>query len=246
MKERGHETYWCGWWQMPDPSIQYDVAVYDGYWEDPQDVLAVIATWKNSQPDTKLVYISDDHHSYQPFDLVVNGSPGSCESDYSGSGAAKALAGPEYALLRKLFRHAHDEIIQYSASERDRHRHLFDAREIQGWSESLVVTLMRSAPLVITWGGMRALEAACVGAPMICVEVNELNFGESNNIFGLWRAGAAYWWLGCELSHERTLAAVSKLMQSKETLHKMSDAGLALVDGMGTMRVSDEIERMVS
>ena len=55
----------------------------------------------------------------------------------------------------------------------------FDARFIQNIAPEDLATAMAAADLVITYGGMRAMEAACIGAPMVVIPRNG---GEQRNI----------------------------------------------------------------
>lgn len=48
----------------------------------------------------------------------------------------------------------------------------FDARNVRGMDARDLAEAMSRASLVITYGGMRAMEAACVGVPMIVIPRN--------------------------------------------------------------------------
>lgn len=71
---------------------------------------------------------------------------------------------------------------------------VFDAREVTGLSAADLADKMAHACEVITYSGMRAMEASCVGVPMVVVTRNE---GELLNAEYLSAGGRADGW-GCK------------------------------------------------
>jgi spore coat polysaccharide biosynthesis predicted glycosyltransferase SpsG len=121
----------------------------------------------------KTVRIVDAPDRYcHGWDMLVCGSAGERRMDFSTD--SDLLAGPQFALLRPEFREMRD--VNWER------RGIFDARDIAGMSAHGMSVAMRSAGAVITYGGMRALECACVGTPMF---LNARNEGEAHNARGL-------------------------------------------------------------
>jgi len=150
------------------------------------------------------------------------------------------LSGPTYSILRPAFREW--------ARRRDDAGWgftgiVFDARSAGGTNTMTSDELAQrfaTASVVITYGGMRAMEAACVGVPMVIVARNE---GETLNANGLEHVGAAK-----VVADEWDAPAMAeKVVQhyGAARLAAMGRAGSALVDGMGCRRVANEIEREV-
>ena len=97
---------------------------------------------------------------------------------------------------------------------------------------------LATASVVITYAGMRAMEAACVGVPMVLIPRNE---GEVMNANGLEHAHAAK-----VIAEEwDALPMADRLMHDPRRLGAMGRAGRALVDGFGCQRVADSIEKEV-
>ncbi len=167
-------------------------------------------------------------------DLLICGGAAAHPGMFVNCGAKEMLIGPRYSLLRPEFR----------SWTRDDHGAIFDARAASWLSADEVAVQMAHAAVVITYGGMRAMEAACVGAPMIVTPRNE---GEELNALGLMAAGAAVY-----VTPEAERDAVFDICQARAEylltdLGKrqwMSQAGQALVDGRGCERVADAIERI--
>ena len=63
---------------------------------------------------------------------------------------------------------------------------ILDVRDISDMSAVKLACSMATAAVVITYGGMRAMETACCGAPMVVVPRNR---GEHLNAKGLRRQG---------------------------------------------------------
>lgn len=226
LRSRGWGWTTCGWWESP-PKTGYDVIVADG---ENLDGEGYIAAWEAFQPDAKTVIIADVPGDY-PSDLLVAGGAGATPELYKDSGAKKVLAGPAYALLRTQFRG-----IRYTRPTFLGRAGVFDARSVGGLGSIEMADRMASAEVVITYGGMRALEAACVGAPMVVYARNE---GERLNALALNRALAAAW-----VSEESDCAAMAATLDRTWHLGKMSEAGRALIDGLGVTRVADAIEAL--
>jgi spore coat polysaccharide biosynthesis predicted glycosyltransferase SpsG len=168
----------------------------------------------------KVVRIFDEELYIGPNALAVFGGAGA--KDY----ISYALCGPRFAMLRPEFR----------ALRQDRTRAgIFDARQVFGLSALNLATSMASAEVVVTYSGMRAMEATCVGAPTVLVVRNH---GERINADGLVAAG-------CSIVATEELAmqtASSLLSQAPELLPHMRERALGLVDGLGCSRVADAIE----
>lgn len=150
-------------------SIAGDVAILDGVDFDKGDA-------------DKVVRIVDVPSS-ATCDLMVCGSAG-VHSDFV---AAHILAGPDYSLLRAEFRAARLRPIKKLG------RVTFDLRSVGHLSASDLALHLRRATHVTTFGGMRAMEAACVGVPHL--EIIARNPGEELNKRGL-EAGAVVDGLG--------------------------------------------------
>lgn len=142
------------------------------------------------------VAIWSDHAKVKP-DLLVCGSAGAKPSLFNGD--KKVLAGPEYALLRPEF-----------AEQRKVNERCWtdmplepvapvDIRSIDDVSADGLAGRLFTAAVsgsgVITYAGMRAMEAACVGAPFVGLIAR--NDGEKLNVEGL-SAGAVVDGLGCK------------------------------------------------
>jgi spore coat polysaccharide biosynthesis predicted glycosyltransferase SpsG len=195
-----------------------DVSVYDG--------IKVF----DGPPYRYNVVISDEPVSYaEGMTLLVAGGAGATEEMYKDCGAKKVLAGPQYALLRPEF--------SKIRVRKEQGSWFTDIRPMRGFSTECVASVMRSVAVVITHGGMRAMECACVGAPMVIVPRNE---GERMNARALRIAGAAL------IADEKSAEQVAKdLLEHPRWLQVMSKRGRELVDGLGVQRVADSIEELV-
>lgn len=198
---------------------EHAAAVYDALKDRP--VVAIVDT-----PGPRLV------------DMIVCGSPGAKVEMFApepeGASAGTILGGGAYALLRPEFREVSWGQHGFSSSH-----DVFDLRTVERESAESLARIMAASRLVVTWGGMRAMEAACVGVPMICVSRDE-NAGEMQNVHGLWKAGAAWWWEGYD-----HIQKVDELVAAGADLQVMSMVGRGLVDGLGCKRVADAIEELV-
>lgn len=177
----------------------------------------------------RTIRIIDDVSQQGPADLIVLGCASQCGELLLSAGEGHVLLGPRYSLLRREF-----------ASER-RAEHLlrdgtFDARRISGWSAEALAEQFGEARVVISYAGMRAMEAACVGTPAVLVVRNR---GEKLNATGLVEAGAAVLSTGDEAEN-----VAEALHELPETQKRMGIAGTQLVDGLGCQRVADEIEEL--
>jgi spore coat polysaccharide biosynthesis predicted glycosyltransferase SpsG len=168
--------------------------------------------------DSALVFVVDTPEEKVPpsTDLLVCGSAGATLEMFRDCGATRVLAGPEYSLLRPEFRARH------WGAEYIRKIPLFElprgVLDLQYSGTALnaaeMVDRLLAHEVVITHGGMRAMEVACVGTPMI---VCPRNPGEQLNADGL--------------------AAV----RGSDPL-KLSYGYRRKVDGFGCKRVADAIE----
>jgi spore coat polysaccharide biosynthesis predicted glycosyltransferase SpsG len=190
--------------------------------------------------EARTVYIADEPSNLN-VTLLVAGGAGATEEMYKDCGAKKVLAGPQYALLRPEFRDRHELMNRCFAHVPLVKPPLFDIRRIVDLSADQLAAQLFSvtatAGIVITHGGMRAMECACVGAPMVIVPRNE---GERLNARALRIAGAAL------IADEKSAEQVAKdLLEHPRWLQVMSKRGRELVDGLGVKRVADAIEELV-
>ena len=123
-------------------------------------------------------------------------------------------------------------------------RNVWDARCIEGLSADEVCRRMLSAAMVITYAGMRAMEAACLGVPSILIARNR---GEALNAKGLQACLAGYWseaWPYIGIADPFEAARQFLTPEKSWRLDVMSTAGRELVDGLGCQRVADAIEAL--
>lgn len=202
-------------------------------WQDSADVTIVDHPGLKARAQ-RVVYIVDEPGEYEGADLLVCGGAWATPEAFADSGAKKVLAGPQYALIRDHFRVARNE---FDGAE-PRGMGVFDARNIENVGPVELALKMLGADVIITYAGMRAMEAACVGAPMVLQARNE---GERLNAHALMAAGAAVY--VDKLPYpEGWASALNSAGHGFPPL--MSAAGRALVDGLGTGRVADAIEAL--
>ena len=118
--------------------------------------------------------------------------------------------GPAYAMLRPEFRKLRSDSLEMRNSSR--------------------------RCLVITSGGMSAMEFACMGVPMLVYEQHE---NQRAQIAALIECGAAW------KAHTNPWGDEMPL-QTEEELDRMAAAGMELVDGEGCRRVCELIEERVN
>jgi spore coat polysaccharide biosynthesis predicted glycosyltransferase SpsG len=203
-----------------------DVTIFDAQINIIHDALAIAMKAHGS----KNVIIVDEPRNTTA-DFLIAGGAGATEEMYKDCGAKKVLAGPQYALLRPEF----GEVREWNQPHVNE---LVDIRNLSGYpsAAALAVDLSRLG-VVITYGGMRAMECACVGAPMVIVPRNE---GERLNARAMRIAGAAL------IADEKSAEQVAKdLLKHPRWLQVMSKRGRELVDGLGVKRVADAIEELV-
>lgn len=112
-------------------------------------------------------------------DLLVCGNAGVTEAMFRECGArCDILAGPDYALLRPEFREAREKVSRPWGGT-------FDAREAANMSGLEMAFAMVAAETVDTFGGMRALEAACARRGVLGLTIHPQNEGEALNAQGL-------------------------------------------------------------
>lgn len=140
------------------------------------------------------------------------------------------LFGPKYSLLRPEF-----GAVRWHGTPADS---VLDTRHITNCSARGLANALASSAVCITYGGMRAMEAACVGIPMVLHPRNE---GEWLNARGLAAHGVA---IVCNDESDLEPAAVDLLSRPHEW-EAMSANSRQLVDGHGVQRVADAIEEMV-
>lgn len=164
-------------------------------------------------------------------DLIVDGGAGAHADMYRDSGAREVLAGPEYALLRPEFAKTqwplNSDLVW------------LDVRRFAGVEARQMACHMASAKVLITAAGMRAMEAACVGAPMILFVESDDQESNARALEAKCAGIIAY-------TEEYAQKQVKQLLKDPDWLSRMSFAGRSLVDGLGCKRVADAIERLVA
>ena len=209
------------------PGFKGDVVVVDGDGMDPN-----VYDWP-----CKVVAIQDAPRDHRRCTFVVRPSAGLDPQSVPGHLLGKMMVGSRFALIRREFIAMSG--INPGLCREDGQRPVWDARFVKDLSAETVALCMVNAAVVITYGGMRAMEAACVGVPMVVLARNE---GELLNAQGLARAGAAKH----VAEDDQVDDMVAKMLRyPQEKLRAMSDAGRALVDGRGCQRVADAIEEEV-
>jgi spore coat polysaccharide biosynthesis predicted glycosyltransferase SpsG len=174
----------------------------------------------------KCVRIIDHPDAKDEADLLVLGSAGADNGVLLGLAGAEVLAGPRYSLLRRAF-------AEERLTRRDRSG-VVDVREIGGFDARGMAEEMAGAEVVVTYAGMRAMEAACVASPTVLVVRNH---GERLNAKGLMAAGAAM-----ESSAEEAIGVAEHMLKLRPLLERMSQHARVFVDGLGCQRVADAIE----
>lgn len=171
-----------------------------GSWSS-HDVVITDGVVLSSQPSCAFVSICDhpwDRYGNRGADLLVCGSAGAVPSMFDGM-AKTVLAGPDYSLLRVEFRDRRERMERCFAHQSLRRPETLDVREISGLSADDLAGHFFSAVVcddtVLTYGGMRASEAACVGVQRLTIFPR--NKGEELNAAGL-RAGRIPDGLGCK------------------------------------------------
>lgn len=148
-----------------------------------------------------------------------------------------AFLGPDFSPIRREF---------VAARERRPERAfggIFDARNASGtWTAEQMASLISGVDVVITYAGMRAMEAACIGVPAVVLARND---GERLNADGLQFAGAATYAFEEEDEEAVQYLATNLARSDAGNLSRMSAAGRALVDGRGVQRIADAIEEEV-
>lgn len=176
----------------------------------------------------KCVRIIDDPIARDDADLLVFGSAGAGNGILLELGGCSVLAGPRYSLLRR-------EFVDERRIRRERVG-IMDLREIAGFDARAMAEEMGSAQVVITYGGMRAMEAACVATPSVVVVRNR---GERLNAKGLTAAGAAM-----EAHADEATGMAQHMLGLQPLLDRMGQHARVLVDGMGCQRVVDGVEEL--
>lgn len=188
LTERGWE---CSTVSPREPKdVGVDVVVMDGPDYPPE--------WY-SWPGAKVVGIFDAAavdpfqtwaRKAHPPDLVVY--PGAKYQNMRLQPNPTVLSGPDYSLIRREFR----EVQPWHGTLRG----TFDLRTIENMPACEMAEGIRKAASVVTYGGMRAMEAACVlqtiKSPAV-FEIHARNHGEELNKAGLER-GARVDGLGCK------------------------------------------------
>jgi len=168
----------------------------------------------------------------------------------------KVLAGPAYALLRPEFREyrpkKEEEIFQRRQSGSYR---CSDLRAVQNLTAGQLALQLADSRMALTYCGMRAMEAACVGVPMVLVERGA---DEELNAVGLATEGCAKLvrsdtWASKrrDVGDEKAEVWLADIVNSGlnpvslPSLVEMSKKCLSLVDGLGCSRVADAIGDLV-
>lgn len=162
-------------------------------------------------------------------DLVICGSAGAQVDMFQG-GTARVLAGPEYSLLRPEFG-AERKITHIRSG-------VLDLRPIKfQWDVRALAIQMATAVVAITYGGMRAMEATCVGTPTVIFPRNE---GEHMNARGLMTRGCAF------VADESELEVMAgELIKMPTLAAQMSGFARGAVDGLGVRRAAQAIQELI-
>lgn len=150
---------------------RFDVAIIDGVGLD-DDALSWLRT------PTRRVAIVDTMTAPDFADLVVCGNAGARAYGSMGDHAI-ILAGPQYALIREEFQSARKARLvglPYAA---------LDLRGVEHLTAFQIAGLLRKVKTIVTYGGMRALEAACVRGSSAGLIIEARNPGEELNKAGL-------------------------------------------------------------
>jgi spore coat polysaccharide biosynthesis predicted glycosyltransferase SpsG len=175
------------------------------------------------------VQIVDDTSLVPRCDILVCGSAGANEGMFRVASAGRVLAGPQYSLLRPDFSRAREKSIPRSD--------VLDLRLMAGFSVNGMVDLIASASVVISYGGMRAMECACAGTPTVLIPRND---GEQLNAAGLLAAEA------CVIAVDYEAAYMAQtLLDSPTLLRRMGEKARELVDGRGVKRVAQAITELM-
>lgn len=160
----------------PRTALGYDVSVIDGEEYGPEVYEAL--------KDRPVVAIVDTLPVAEPHAaLIVCGSAGA-RIVYGTYSPGVLMAGPAYAILRPEFRELRRPQLPGITIPLIP-RADFDARNVTGIHPLALAALMRGAGRVVTYGGMRALEAACVRGSALGMEIEARNPGEELNKAGL-------------------------------------------------------------
>lgn len=215
--ELANRGWACGACSKRPPGFEGDVVVVDGNEFDPE-----VYRW-----GVPVVAIRDVVQKPRGVKLTVVPTAGA--SSGQAGGPLGMLVGPRFSLIRPEFA----DVKWYPMMD------IFDARAVKDMSVWEIGLRMAHSAVVITYGGMRAMEAARIGAPMVILARNA---GELMNAEGLAHHGAAK-----HVAEEDQVAPmVERLLKSpRERLERMSRAGRELVDGLGCQRVADAIEEEV-
>lgn len=156
--------------RSPLSASSYDVSVVD---MGDDDAVADIYTTLSARPVVAVV----DRPGDVDAQLVVFGNAGAehwMASSKRHHGVT--LFGPHYALLRPEFREWRSTNVSSSVA---------DLREVKDLTAAQLAEQMLGAGKVITYGGMRALEAACVRGNAMGMTIEARNDGEELNKAGL-------------------------------------------------------------
>jgi UDP-2,4-diacetamido-2,4,6-trideoxy-beta-L-altropyranose hydrolase len=105
---------------------------------------------------------------------------------------------------------------------------------------SEMAKLMIDADLAIGAGGSASWERCCLGLPAILVAVseNQINIAEALNLVG------ACFYVGPKecIGLDEIQFAIKKILDSPESIVKMSRKAMSLVDGLGVIRICKALE----
>jgi len=230
---------------------QVDIAVVDSYLAELPAYEAIVAEVAVA------VYLDDTARLAYPGGIVVNGNPAADELDFSASANSSLLLGVRYQLLRAEFREAPEREIgehisrvlvvsggsdaggvraaMAKAAER-----AFPQAHVDVVDSSRTAAEMRdsmlAADLALSAAGQTLYELAATATPTVAVCVADNQLAQARAFEAAGAAVLAGEWGSADIS--QAMVAGLKGLQPAGFRGMMAQAGRALVDGMGSLRVA--------